>query len=82
MTKWNYRVMRHSDAFGREHFIIHETYYDDNGNVTGWTEEPSEVLSETRDGIRDELERMLRALDYPVTEVSHGTVQDGGCGND
>lgn len=82
MTKWNYRLMRHTDAFGREYFAIHEAYYNDAGEVTAWTEEASFVAGETKDEVRGELERMLRAVDYPVIEVSHETVQDGDCGND
>lgn len=82
MRKWNYRIMRHTDAYGREYYAIHESYYNDAGEVTAWTDEPAEVVSETKDGIKEELEKMLRAVDYPVVEVSYEKVQDGGCGND
>ena len=81
MNKWNYRLMRHTDAYGREYFAIHETYYNDKGEPTAWTDDAAYVMGETMDGVREELDRMLRALDYPVIEVSHGPVQDG-CGND
>lgn len=82
MKKWNYRLMRHTDAFGREYFAIHEAYYDDAGNVTAWTDDAASPMGETKDEVREELERMLRALEYPVVEVSHESVQDAGCGND
>ena len=81
MNKWNYRLMRHTDAYGREYFAIHESYYNDKGEVTAWTDDAAEVMGETKEDVREELERMLRALDYPVIEVLHGPVQDG-CGND
>jgi hypothetical protein len=73
--------MRHTDAFGREYFAIHESYYNDVGEVTAWTDDAASPMGETLDDIRNELERMLRALDYPVVEVKHEAVQDG-CGND
>jgi tRNA C32,U32 (ribose-2'-O)-methylase TrmJ len=81
MKKWNYRVMRHTDAVGRTHYAIHEAYYNDVGEVTAWTNEPSAPFGETIEELREELERMLRALDYPVIEVPHGSGNDG-CGND
>lgn len=81
MNKWNYRLMRHTDAFGREYFAIHEAYYNDVGEVTAWTDDAASPMGENVDEVRGDLERMLRALDYPVIEVKHEAVQDG-CGND
>jgi len=81
MNKWNYRLMRHIDAFGREYFAIHEAYYNDVGEVTAWTDDAASPMGQTMDEVRDDLEKMLRALDYPVVEVKHEAVQDG-CGND
>ena len=81
MKKWNYRVMRHTDAVGRTHYAIHEAYYNDVGEVTAWTDEPSAPFGETIEELREELERMLRALDYPVIEVPSRSGNDG-CGND
>lgn len=82
MMKWNYRLMRHTDAFGREHLALHEAYYNDAGEVTAWTEEPSHPFGESLDEIRGDLDKMIRALDYPVIEVQHTSGQDAGCGND
>lgn len=81
MTKWNYRIMRHTDAFGRQFFAIHEAYYNDHGEVGAWTEEAVGAYGETLEELRDDLEKMIRALDYPVIEVKHEAVQNG-CGND
>lgn len=36
MGKWNYRVIDHGN-----HKALHEVYYDDDGNPTGWTESPA-----------------------------------------
>lgn len=80
--KWNYRIMRHTDAGGRQYYAVHETYYGDAGEVMGSTEEAASVMGETLDEVREELDRMLRALDYPVIEIPYKPVQDGGCGND
>ena len=82
MIKWNYRLMRHTDAFGREYYAIHEAYYNDVGEVTAWTDDAASPMGQTLEEVREELDRMLRAIDYPIVEVSHETVQDGGCGND
>ncbi len=67
---WNHRVMRHVDKKnGGVYFAIHETYYGvegESGDI--WTEQPVAVIGESVDGLRQTLERMLKALDKPVLE--------------
>ena len=82
MRKWNYRVMRHTDAFGRVFLGIHESYYNDEGEVTAWTDDLSAPAGETIEELRGDLEKMIRALEYPVIDVPHEPVKDRGCGND
>jgi len=79
---WNYRVMRHKSAQGQVWFGIHEAYYNDEGEVTAWTDEPSQPCGETMEELKNDLGRMLRATDYPVIDVPHEPVKDRGCGND
>ena len=66
---WNYRVMKQTHADGRTTFALHETYYTKEGQIDGWTAEPSEPYGETLEELRVNLEQMTRALDYEVIEV-------------
>ena len=36
---WNYRVMKKRKSSGEYEYGIYEVYYDDNGNIKGWTED-------------------------------------------
>lgn len=82
MMGWNYRVMRHSGAQGQVWLAIHECYYDDQGEVISWTEDPVMLSGESVEEMRNDLIRMEQALDYPVIEVKHEPGKDRGCGND
>lgn len=64
-TTWRYRVgyYRGSGWFG-----IFEFYTDGNGKE-GWTKAPVEPWGETKEDLRKDLERMLKAFDEPVIEI-------------
>jgi len=42
---WNIRIMRHKRP--EVWYALHEVFYDDEGRVTGWTQEPTDVSGET-----------------------------------
>lgn len=64
---WNHRVMR-SEYAGESYHTIREVFYDEDGNIEGWTAEPIAPQGETPEELRDELQRMLACLDRPVLE--------------
>lgn len=68
MGHWNHRVTRQKTRFG-DWYAIREVYYDDQGNVTAWTEGEMAPVGETVEELRADLERMLAALDEPVLYV-------------
>ena len=82
MMGWNYRLVRHTAEQGQVWFEIHECYYNKDGTISAWTEDPCHPSGETVEELRSDLERMMQALDYPVIEVKHEPVKDRGCGND
>jgi len=67
MSSFNYRVMRHGDEFA-----IHEVFYDENGNVNGWSLDPLSVFSQSVEDLRHELGLYLLALDKPVIDFVPG----------
>ena len=71
MGHWNHRVVRHRAGTELEYLAIHEAYYGiDSEDDVSWTKNPVSVTGETVEGLRETLERMLRALDTPVLEAS------------
>lgn len=64
VATWNYRVVART-VDGETEFGIHECYYE----PTGWTENPVPVVAESVEGLRDQLNRMLLALELDVIGI-------------
>jgi hypothetical protein len=58
---WNYRVILQDD-----YYSIHEVYYDDDGNIESWTEQPVGIGGETLEELKGDLEYYKHALEKPV----------------
>ena len=66
MSHWNHRVTRSTTDAGTV-YEIREVYY--IGDRIGWTQDASAPYGETLDELRQDLERMLAALDKEVLDV-------------
>lgn len=68
MSEWNYRVIKRT-SYGETLYAIHEVYYDDAGNITSCTENPTYPLyNSTTDGnwsLAQELGLYAAALTKP-----------------
>lgn len=56
---WNYRIMMHKKA-DKDYFGLHEVYYDENGNVMGWAENPETGLWDTPEELTSAHDLMLK----------------------
>jgi hypothetical protein len=56
------------------YYGIHEVYYDEDGKVKGWTEEPIRVIEESLDDLKVTLQRLIESFDNPV--IDHETGKD------
>ncbi len=65
MSHWNHRVIK-KVVDGEEIYSIHEVYYDQDGKLRTYTEQPIGVVSETLKGAKWVLNRMLAALKKPI----------------
>ena len=66
---WNHRVFRKLyPAHDYAEYTLRETIYDDTGKVEGWTLDAIAPSSDTVEGLRWVLTKMLEALDKPVLE--------------
>lgn len=64
---WNYRVVKqHFKETGEDFFGIHETYYDDNGNVKSITVNSVRLIDNSLEKLRHSCQMMLSAFENPV----------------
>jgi hypothetical protein len=64
MKCWNYRVMRKYD----NSLAIHEVYYNDEDVVESYTCDEVGAMSDSIEGLREELLRMLDCLEDPILD--------------
>lgn len=63
---WQYRVVTYNYIAETPHFGIHEVYYDEDGAIAAWTEEPVRVVQESITALQHCLDKMQTALTLPV----------------
>lgn len=62
MSTWNYRVILNTLG----NFHLYEVYYDDEGNITHWAEDPMSPYGEGFDELYADVQIMFKAFDLPV----------------
>jgi hypothetical protein len=71
MSHWNHRVIKSSHLEAGEmidYYAIHEVFYNDDGTIYSYTQNPVDVGGDNINELRETLERMLRCLDNPILE--------------
>lgn len=63
---WNHRVVKRTYPNGDVSFGIHEVFYDDNGNVTGCTEDPIGIVEDTKQDLYTTLNLLFDAFSKDV----------------
>jgi hypothetical protein len=66
---WEPRVMRHHTAEGGQEYAIHEVYFDNGGNVNGYT---TDALSPREPSIERLRATLVRLLDQGAEEITCG----------
>ena len=59
---WNYSVIRKQNESGEYEFGIYEVYYDDTGNINGWTEMPLTPTCASENDLQHELTIIMEAF--------------------
>lgn len=86
MAHWNHRVIKRETTYRRGEsdeiteiaFGIVEAYYDDAGKLNGYTEDDIAPYGETLEELRENLQRMLKALDKEVLDDKSLSEQSTG----
>jgi hypothetical protein len=64
MSHWNYRVLKKDELFA-----IHSVYYDADGEIVGWSQNPDPVMDEDFDYLKAQLTLMLEATEREVIDL-------------
>lgn len=65
--------MKSTSELKEVQYSIHEVFYDlEEPGKKGWTEHPVEVVAESIEGLREQLQRMLDATYTPVLDFETG----------
>ena len=68
---WNHRVIRRSNSPSIDPewtYQIHEVYYNDDGSIESWSENPVAPMGENPSELQSEIRHFLAALNQPVLE--------------
>lgn len=65
---WDNRVIKKTGAKGSEFYEVHEVFYDDEGKVIMYTEEPVSPFGLTVRELEEDYERIGEAFKAPVLE--------------
>jgi hypothetical protein len=68
MGHWNHRVVKKVFESGEEQYSVREVFYNDNGDICAYTEDPIDLACESLDGLREYIQWCLNCLDKPILE--------------
>ncbi|MCF7826332.1 MAG: hypothetical protein K9N29_06750 [Candidatus Marinimicrobia bacterium] len=72
MLYWNTRVVRKYDKTSdKSTFEIHEVHYDDNHQITAWTESAVGPFGETLAELKEDIKHFIEAVQKPILELEH-----------
>ena len=65
---WNYRIVKTNDVHGNEWYSIREIYYNDQGQIKGYTDGVSAgcLNSDSVEELKETLRIMLEDTEHPV----------------
>ena len=80
MTHWNHRVVKKYYDEDYTEYGIREVFYNEDGSIYAYTDNPIETRGESLESLRQFLERCLKALDQPILVDGEVVFNDGGDG--
>jgi YD repeat-containing protein len=69
---FNHRIVKSEDGS----FHVHEVYYDENGNIESWTENPVTPSGFDTTELHHDFELHLKAFKKPILVIDGGTLKN------
>ena len=83
MTHWNHRVVKkYYPKDDYTEFAVKETFYNEDGSIYAYTQEPAKARGNSLESLRQYLEWCLKALDQPILVDGEVIFNDGGDGEE
>ena len=77
---WNYRIIsreqKHKYVDNGVWLSIEEVYYDDEGNINGWTEDCNSLVGEDIDELKGSYNLVAEAFSKPIIELLYKKDKD------
>ena len=71
---WNYRIIKSTFKMPsgdiEERYAIHEVYYDNNGNIIGWSKDPVYISGESLSDLEGDLKLYREAFCRSVLDIA------------
>jgi hypothetical protein len=65
LETWEYRIIKHDTDEGT-YFAVHEVFYDESGEIKGWTENPVSFGGDSEKELHRTLQTMIKDCKKPV----------------
>jgi hypothetical protein len=59
---WNNRIVKH-EKDDSVWYSVHEVFYNENGGINGYTEEPISIIGETVEEVKSQLEMIMKDIE-------------------
>ena len=66
MSHWNHRVVKQKLTDGTDWFSVREVFYNDDGTIFAYSEDPIEISGESIDELRQSAQWVLACLDKEI----------------
>ena len=73
---WSNRIVKH-EKDDTVWYGVHEVFYNDNGGINGYTEDPITILGETEKDVKSQLEMIMKDIEnHEVIDASTVKFED------
>ena len=73
---WNNRIVQH-EKDGIVYYGVHEVFYNKNGGINGYTEDPITILGETVEDVKSQLKIIMKDIEkHEVIDASTVKFED------
>ena len=73
---WNNRIIKH-EKDDTVWYAVHEVFYNDNGGINGYTENPITILGETVEEVKSQLKMIMKDIEkHEVIDASTVKFED------
>ena len=74
--KWDNRIVKHQKSEYHTWYAIHEVFYDNDGQVQSYSEEPLKIIGEDIHEVKSQLKRIVEDIEKDVLDASTVNIRE------